>query len=85
MEVITDGDEGLRNFVQRWSGLEIAQQLDWFHIGMRIEHLRSAANLLMTYGDFLYGGRALVMRDPRGFSICRVGGFRGTLRAWTTM
>jgi hypothetical protein len=44
-----------------WVGSEVAQQLDWFHIGMRIEHLRSAANLPMTYEDFLYRRAAL---DP---------------------
>jgi hypothetical protein len=31
----------------------VTQQVDWFHIGMRLEHLRSAANLPMTYGDYL--------------------------------
>ena len=43
IRVITDGDDGLRKFVQRWVGSEVARQLDWFHIGMRIEHLTSAA------------------------------------------
>ena len=69
IRVFTDGDDGLRNFVRRWVGSEIVQQLDWFHIGMRIEHLRSAANLPMTYGDFLYRRDAL---DPLQKRIDRI-------------
>jgi hypothetical protein len=69
IRVITDGDDGLRNFVRRWAGSEIVQQLDWLHIGMRIKHLRSAANLPMTYGDFLSRRDAL---DPLQKRIDRI-------------
>jgi hypothetical protein len=33
MRVVTDGDDGLRNFVQRSSPRPMESQLDWFHIG----------------------------------------------------
>jgi hypothetical protein len=42
MRVITDGDDGLRNFVQRSSPRPVDSQLDWFHIGMKLELLRKA-------------------------------------------
>jgi hypothetical protein len=43
IRVITDGDDGLRNFVQSTASAQITQQLDWFHVGMRLERLRKAA------------------------------------------
>jgi hypothetical protein len=42
MRVVTDGDDGLRNFVQRSSPRPMESQLDWFHIGMRLQLLRKA-------------------------------------------
>jgi hypothetical protein len=39
MRVVTDGDDGLRNFVQRSSPRPMESQLDWFHI-VRRESLR---------------------------------------------
>jgi hypothetical protein len=40
MGVVTDGYDGLRNFVQRSSPRPMESQLDWFHIGMKLELLR---------------------------------------------
>jgi hypothetical protein len=53
IQVITDGDDGLRHFVQTTASAQITQQLDWFHIGMRLERLRKAAQLPMSYPEFL--------------------------------
>jgi len=56
MRVISDGDDGLRNFVQSVVAPKVTQQLDWFHIGMRLERLRKAVQLPMSYEEFV--------RDP---------------------
>jgi hypothetical protein len=53
LRVIADGDDGLRNFVQRSISPKVSQQLDWFHIGMRLERLRKAVQLPMSYVEFL--------------------------------
>ena len=37
MRVVTDGDDGLRNLVQRSISKPIEAQLDWFHISMRLD------------------------------------------------
>jgi hypothetical protein len=69
VRVITDGDDGLRNFVRRWAGSDVAQQVEWFHSGMRLQHLRSAAHLPTTYGDYLHRPHAL---DPLQKRIDRI-------------
>jgi hypothetical protein len=53
IRVVSDGDDGLRNFVQASLGKQVQSQLDWFHIGMRLERLRKAVRLPMTYAEFL--------------------------------
>jgi hypothetical protein len=53
MRVVTDGDDGLRNFVHRSSPRPIESQLDWFHIGMRLELLRKAVVMPVTYQEYL--------------------------------
>jgi hypothetical protein len=53
MRVVTDGDDGLRNFVQRSSPRAMESQLDWFHIGMRLELLRKAVVMPTTYQEYL--------------------------------
>ena len=53
MRVVTDGDDGLRNFVQRSSPRPINSQLDWFHIGMKLELLRKAVVMPVTYQEYL--------------------------------
>ena len=53
MRVVTDGDDGLRNLVQRSMSKPIEAQLDWFHIGMRLEHLRKVVSLTMSYREYL--------------------------------
>ena len=53
MRVVTDGDDGLRNFVQRSSPRPMESQLDWFHIGMRLELLRKAVVMPVTYQEYL--------------------------------
>jgi hypothetical protein len=51
--VITDGEDGLRNFVQSTASANVTQQLDWFHIGMRLERLRKTLQMPMTYREFV--------------------------------
>jgi len=53
MLVVTDGDDGLRNLVQRSMSKPIEAQLDWFHIGMRLEHLRKVVSLPTSYREYL--------------------------------
>jgi hypothetical protein len=53
MRVVTDGDDGLRNFVQRSSPGPMDSQLDWFHIGMKLELLRKAVVMPVTYQEYL--------------------------------
>ena len=53
MRVVTDGDDGLRNFVQRSSPRPMDSQLDWFHIGMKLELLRKAVVMPVTYQEYL--------------------------------
>ncbi len=53
MRVVTDGDDGLRNLVQRSMSRPIEAQLDWFHIGMRLEPLRKVVSLPVTYREYL--------------------------------
>src|SRR5216684_1550548 len=53
MGVVMDGDDGLRNFVQRTSPRPMESQLDWFHIGMRLELLRKAVVMPVTYQEYL--------------------------------
>jgi hypothetical protein len=59
MRVVTDGDDGLRNCVQRSSPRPMESQLDWFHIGMKLELLRKAVVMPVTYQEYL--------EDPRAF------------------
>jgi hypothetical protein len=53
MRVVTDGDDGLRNFVQRSSPRPMESQLDRLHIGMRLELLRKAVVMPVTYQAYL--------------------------------
>jgi hypothetical protein len=66
VQFMTDGDDGLRNFVQRAVGIPIEPQLDWFHIGMRLERLRKIVHLPVTYAEY--------RREPEAFDPmeCRV-------------
>ena len=59
VQVMTDGDHGLRNFVQRAVNIPIEPQLDWFHIGMRLERLRKIVNLPVSYAEY--------RREPQAF------------------
>jgi hypothetical protein len=53
MRVVTDGDDGLRNFVQRSCPRPMESQLDWFHIGMKLELLRKAVAMPVSYQEYL--------------------------------
>ena len=79
MRVVTDGDDGLRNFVQRSSPRPMESQLDWFHIGMKLELLRKAVGMPVTYQEYLDDPNAF---DPprRRISRLRDALWRG--RAW---
>jgi hypothetical protein len=68
MRVLTEGDDGLRNFVQRSSPKPMESQLDWFHIGMRLEVLRKSVTLPTTYHEYL--------ADPHAFSTLLIDGYR---------
>jgi hypothetical protein len=73
MRVITDGDDGLRNFVQRSSPRPMESQLDWFHVGMRLELLRESIVMPTTYLEYL--------ADPHAFEpvLARVSKLREAL------
>ena len=82
MRVVTDGDDGLRNFVQRSSPRPMESQLDWFHIGMRLELLRKAVVMPVTYQEYL--------EDPDAFGPMqrRVSQLRSALwrsRSWQSL
>jgi hypothetical protein len=82
MRVVTDGDDGLRNFVQRSSPRPMESQLDWFHIGMRLELLRKAVVMPVTYQEYL--------ADPTAFGPMqrRVSQLRSALwrgRSWRAL
>ena len=53
MRVVTDGDDRLRNFVRRSSPRPMDSQLDWFHIGMKVELLRKVVVMPVTYQEYL--------------------------------
>jgi hypothetical protein len=63
MRVVTDGDDGLRNFVQRASPRPMESQLDWFHIGMKLELLRKAVAMPVSYQEYF--------DDPHAFDPVR--------------
>jgi hypothetical protein len=69
MRVVTDGDDGLRNFVQRSSPRAMESQLDWFHIGMKLELLRKAVVMPVTYPEYLENPNAF---DPSRRRISRL-------------
>jgi hypothetical protein len=52
MRVVTDGDDSLRNFVQRSSPRPMESQLDWFHIGMKLELLRKVVVMPVPYHEY---------------------------------
>ena len=52
VSVVNDGDKGLRTFVEKVMGLRVVSQLDWFHIGMRLEHLRKVVRMPVTYAEY---------------------------------
>jgi hypothetical protein len=82
MRVVTDGDDGLRNFVQRSTPRPMDSQLDWFHLGMRLELLRKAVLMPVTYQEYL--------DDPEAFGPMqrRVSRLRSALwrgRSWQAL
>jgi hypothetical protein len=53
--VVSDGDDGLRNLMQTSMGKHVQSQLDWLHIGMRLERafalsVRATAKSLRSKG-----------------------------------
>ena len=53
MRVVTDGDDGLRNLVQRSMSQTVDPQLAWFHIGMRLERLLKIVQMPVSYREFM--------------------------------
>jgi hypothetical protein len=82
IRVITDGDDGLRNFVQRTASADVTQQLDWFHIGMRLERLRKTVQMPMTYREFIHNPGVTEPPERRVFKV-RDYLWRG--RAWRAL
>jgi hypothetical protein len=79
MRVVTDGDDGLRNFVQRSSPRPMESQLDWFHIGMKLELLRKAVAMPVTYPEYLENPNAF---DPSRRRISRLRDALWRGRSW---
>jgi hypothetical protein len=65
MRVVTDGDDGLRNFVQRSSPRPMESQLDWFHIGMRLELMRKSVVMPVSYQEYLEDRHAFAPMQRR--------------------
>jgi len=79
MRVVTDGDDGLRNFVQRGLPRPMESQLDWFHIGMKLELLRKAVVMPVTYQEYLEDPNAF---DPSQRRISRLRDALWRGRSW---
>src|SRR5271170_998320 len=79
MRAVTDGDDGLRNFVQRSSPRPMESQLDWFHIGMKLELLRKAVLMPVTYREYLEDPNAF---DPSRHRISRLRDALWRGRSW---
>jgi hypothetical protein len=82
MRVVTDRDDGLRNFVHRSSSRPMESQLDWFHIGMRLELLRKALVMPVIYQEFLEDPHAF---DPVQRSISRLSDVLWRGRSWRAL
>ena len=65
VSVVNDGDKGLRNFVGRIMDRRVESQLDWFHIGMRLEHLRKVVRMPTTYAEYRQNPEASKPQDQR--------------------
>ncbi len=50
LTVLSDGEDGLRSFALAATGAPIRPILDWFHIAMRVQHLKQLARGLSTRG-----------------------------------
>jgi hypothetical protein len=48
LTVLTDGDEGLRGLVRKATDAPIIPLLDWFHIALRLQHMKQTPKGLMT-------------------------------------
>ena len=48
LTVLTDGEDALRMFARDATGATITPILDWFHIAMRVQHLKQLARGLST-------------------------------------
>ena len=79
MRVVTDGDDGLRNFVQRSSPRPMESQLDWFDIGMKLELLRKVVVMPVTYQEYLDDPKAF---DPSRRRISRLRDALWRGRSW---
>lgn len=82
MRVVTDGDDGVRNFVQHNISTPAETQLDWFHIGMRLENLRKAVSMPMTYDEFRVSIRSV---DPRNARVSKLRDALWRGRSWQAL
>ena len=65
VRIVNDGDKGLQNFVRKVLRSAAPSQLDWFHIGMRLERLKKAVRLPVTYAEYLSSPDASKPREKR--------------------
>ena len=65
MRVVNDGDKGLRNFVESVMGRRVQCQLDWFHIGMRLELLRKIVQMPQTYPEYCKNPKAWMPAEEK--------------------
>ncbi len=49
LTVLTDGEEGLHALVARRGGQPAVPILDWFHLAMRLQHVKQAARSLASH------------------------------------
>ena len=62
MTAFTDGCSGLRNILAD-AGVTTAPFLDWFHIGMRLQHLKQIAGGLSCDNPSREAAKAVIVRE----------------------
>ena len=65
LTAFTDGCPGLRRVLAD-AGVAETQILDWFHIGMRLEHLKQIAGALTTGNPARVAGKAVIVTEVEG-------------------
>lgn len=63
LTVLTDGDDGLRRIVREATRSRVKPLLDWFHVAMRIQHVRQIANGLRTEAPSHVRAKAIIEHE----------------------